>query len=232
MCLLKNCSKDALEDISDQKSCLSFRKGDYLMKEGEHARGFYCVRTGVVKTEIQNNQRNLIIGLHGKGTIFGQRIIGERGKDAITVRAVEDSEACYISAEKFLKLTARHPSLKMEMMKSLAAELQHLEKHTLHMVYRSVKERVAAALIHIAGIYQYSRVGHSIHIHLDRQDIADLTGTTKEQISHILAEFKQAGLINFRARHFKYFDLEGLRKVGEGSAALTAAAPVAVMARG
>ena len=216
-CLLKYCGKEVLEDISHEKSTLSFRKGDYLMKEGGHARGFYCVRTGVVKSELQDSQRNLIIGLHGKGTIFGQRIVDGKDKDAISVRAVEDAEACHITAEKFLKLMAKHPSLKLQMMKALTEELEHLEKRTLHLVYKSVKTRVAGALIHIAGIYQYKKAGHSIHIHLDRQDIADLTGTTKEQISHILAEFKQAGLINFRARHFKFFDLEGLSAFTSGS---------------
>jgi len=54
-------------------------------------------------------------------------------------------------------------------------------------------------------------------VHLDRQDIADLAGTTKEQVSVALSELREAKLISFKAKHFKFLDLEGLKKMAEAS---------------
>ena len=213
--LLKNCSREALEDISEHKASVDFQNGEYLMKEGEAARGIFCIRSGVIQSEIRDSQRSIIIGLQGKGTVVGHRTTGEKGKTPVTVKAVERVEACYIHAEKFLKLMSKHPSLKTEILRSLSAELQCLERHTLNMVCKSVKQRVAIALIHIAGIYNYRQGGSSIHIHLDRQDIADMVGTSMELVCHQLAELREDGLVNFKAKHFKYFDLEGLRILAE-----------------
>lgn len=215
MSWLKNCSQEVLKDISDHKTCVNFQKGEYLMKEDETARGFFCIRSGVIHSEIRDNQRSMIIGLYGKGTVLGYRTAGEKGKNPVTVKAVERTEACYIHVETFLKLMTKYPSLKTEVVRSLSAELQYLERHALNMVCKSVKQRVAMALIHIAGIYHYRQQGCSIHIHLDRQDIADMVGTTKEQVCHLLAELREEGLVNFKAKHFKYIHLKGLRKLVE-----------------
>ena len=45
--------------------------------------------------------------------------------------------------------------------------------------------------------------------------MADLAGTTKEQVSRILADFDQEELIRFRAKHFKYIAVDKLRQIAE-----------------
>jgi CRP-like cAMP-binding protein len=54
-----------------------------------------------------------------------------------------------------------------------------------------------------------------IRVHVDRQEMADLAGTTKEQVSRILADFDQEQLIRFRAKHFKYIATDKLREIAE-----------------
>ena len=54
-----------------------------------------------------------------------------------------------------------------------------------------------------------------IKVHVDRQEMADLAGTTKEQVSRILADFDQEQLIRFRAKHFKYIAMDKLRQIAE-----------------
>jgi DNA-binding transcriptional regulator YhcF (GntR family) len=46
--------------------------------------------------------------------------------------------------------------------------------------------------------------------------MADMAGTTKEQVSKTLAELMNQGLIRCRAKHFKYIDREGLSALVEG----------------
>jgi len=124
---------------------------------------------------------------------------------------------CHLSAEKFHSLCSRCQGLQTGIIKSLLAEMQNVETHVLSLVYNSVKQRVAGVLLQIADIYHYKQGGCSIHVHLDRQDIADLAGTTKEQVSVALSELREAKLISFKAKHFKFLDLEGLKKMAEAS---------------
>ncbi|HVM86962.1 MAG TPA: Crp/Fnr family transcriptional regulator [Puia sp.] len=212
---MKNCSDEVLEIISDQKTTIEFPRGAHLMTERENERGFYCIRSGIVKSEIHHEQRGFIISLYGKGAVFGHRIMNSTDKSTFTLSAVEPTRACFISTDKFLKLTASQHSLKEAITKSLVAEINTREQQLLNMTCYSVKQRVAAALVHIAETYGYHQNGCSLYVRLDRQEIADLAATTKEQVSHILASLKNSGLVNFKARHFKYFDLKGLQLISE-----------------
>jgi len=54
-----------------------------------------------------------------------------------------------------------------------------------------------------------------IRVHIDRQEMADLAGTTKEQVSRVLADFDQEELIRFRAKHFKYIAVDQLKNIAE-----------------
>ena len=217
MSLLGSCCNEVLEEISENKVSMVFQKGERLLTEGEEARGIYCIRSGVAKTEVQKNGKSLILRLEGKGAVIGQRVTVKKDKEPITITAIEDMQVCHLSAEKFHSIYSKCHGLQTEVMKSLLAEMQTIEKRVLSLVYNTVKERVAGVLLHIAGIYHYKQGSCSIHVHLDRQDIADLAGTTKEQVSVALSELRQEKLVNFKAKHFKFFDLDGLKKVAEAN---------------
>jgi DNA-binding transcriptional regulator YhcF (GntR family) len=57
-------------------------------------------------------------------------------------------------------------------------------------------------------------------VHIDRQEMAELAGTTKEQVSRILADFEKEQLIRFRAKHFKFISVDKLRQLAEKQTAL------------
>jgi CRP-like cAMP-binding protein len=68
-------------------------------------------------------------------------------------------------------------------------------------------------LLHLADIYHYQETGAGIRVQIDRQEMADMAGTTKEQVSKILAQFTREKVIRFRAKHFKFLDIDRLRKI-------------------
>ena len=70
-------------------------------------------------------------------------------------------------------------------------------------------------MVHLAETYNYKQTGMGIKVHIDRQEMADLAGTTKEQVSRILADFDQEQLIRFRAKHFKFMAVDKLRQITE-----------------
>ncbi|HVW62912.1 MAG TPA: Crp/Fnr family transcriptional regulator [Puia sp.] len=212
--LLKNCSAGVLDEISKKKTSQSFKMGASLVKKDSVDSGIYCIRSGVVKAEVQNKKNGtLILRLEGKGTIVGYRTAGAMARQPLAITAVEEVQACYLSAEGFRSILSDSPELRNEINKALLSEIRSIEQKALSLATNTVRERIAEALLHIAQVYQYKERGRSVHTHLDRQDIADMAGTTREQVSKVLAEFRRSGLIKFRAKHLKYFDLAGLRKV-------------------
>lgn len=201
-----------LNEFSALKSVQNFRKGETLLKEGEAAGGVYCIRSGLAKTEIQNGQgQGLLRHLNGKGSMVGLRSLAGKNRQVLRITAIENMKTCRVSEEQFQGLVHKYPQFSRDVFQSLVSELYELEDQALSLVYHGVKKRVARLLLYISEVYHYSQDGPSIHIHLDRQELANLAGTTKEQVSKALSEFRQEKLINFRAKHFKFFNLEGLK---------------------
>ncbi len=214
--LLHNCQPDLLEELSDSKLIQSFKKGERLITEGEEARAVYCVRSGVAKAEMHDSQdKTLLLRLEGEGSILGYRVSGKKDKQPLTLTAVENMQVCRIPIEQFRGMTAKSQALRSEIMKHLLAEVHEAESRALTLACHSVKERVAGALLHIATLYQYQQNGCSIHVHLNRQDMAELAGTTKEQVSAVLADLRKERLVLFKAKHFKFFDLPGLKQLAK-----------------
>ena len=203
-----------LEILSDNKKYLHFRKGERLLIEGQHGGGIYFIRSGIAKIEVNGKSgRPLILRLAGTGYVIGYRISGSNNEQPLSAEAVEDLYVCHISLALYNQLVENSPAFQDGMMQSLLNEIRQVELHAVRLTHFSVKERVAGTLLHIAKLYQYQPGGNGIHVHPERQDLAGLAGTTREQVSRMLTELQEDALVKFRAKHFKFFDLKGLQAI-------------------
>lgn len=212
--VLHHCSDEILDMLSDNKQYFYYSIGEQLLVEGQQGDGIYFIRSGIAKIMINGrNGRSLILRLAGPGSVLGNRVSSGDDEQPLTVEAVEDLQVCYISLDLYKQLLEKSPELHKDVIQSLMDEIRLVENHTIHLSHLSVKERVARTLLHIAGLYHYQPGSNGFRVHLERQDLADLSGTTKEQVSRMITELTNDALINFRGKHFKYFDLEGLQRI-------------------
>ena len=157
----------------------------------------------------------MILRLSGQGEHFGNRSCLGGNASPYSVVAVEDTSICFVTCEDYLKLANDHEAFQKEIMASYLKELQQVESRALLLAHKNVRQKVADVLLKIAAVYQYRHHASGIRVGLHRQDMADLSGTTKEQVSKVLFDFQREGLFRFRARHFKYMDTAALRQMTE-----------------
>ncbi|MBA3901327.1 MAG: winged helix-turn-helix domain-containing protein [Bacteroidetes bacterium] len=93
-----------------------------------------------------------------------------------------------------------------------ADELNHSEIKERDQAYLCVREKVADALLYLVKKFKTDH-SHCLNISLSRQDIADLAGTTKEQVSKILAEFKEDGVLELDKKRILIPDCEKLKEI-------------------
>jgi CRP/FNR family transcriptional regulator, polysaccharide utilization system transcription regulator len=122
---------------------------------------------------------------------------------------------CFVPRENFTQLMTGDQEFHQQIVNHYLDEMKETEYRTLHLAHKTVRQKVADALLHVAKAYNYQRNASGMHIQLDRQDFADLASTTKEQVSKVLFDLKKEQLIHFRAKHFKYLDVEALKKIVE-----------------
>jgi len=212
--ILDKCDIETLAIISLHKRSKKIEKGAKLFCEGDTVSGVYFIRKGFLKVELNGKQgRPLILRIAGKGAVFGHRVAAKHNHHTNSATAISDVQFCYIPFKTFDKIANNCQELKQQIINRFLDELELTEKKVLYLAHKSVKEKIAEALVLLAETYQYEERKQSFRISLCRQDIADLVGSTKEQVSKILKEFEKDGLIKYTAKKFNYLNIGQLRSM-------------------
>lgn len=198
------CDKE-VEDLSSTKTCSFFKKNQPLFIEGSTPRGVYCINDGKVKVFARGEEgKEQIIHLAASGEIVGFRAMfsGEPYKVAATT--LEESNICFIGKSDFLDLVDTNPTLRDGIMKELSKELADRATFITNMAQKSVRERLAFALVILNDIYKDDM------INLTREDLANFVGTATETLIRLLKDFKDENFIKTHARKIEIVNLDGL----------------------
>lgn len=212
--ILDTCGNETLAAVSNYKLSKSIRKGEKLFSEGDPIRGVCFIKKGYVKIELNGKQgRPLILKIAGRGAILGYRINSKHTYYSFSATAASDVQYCYIPNESFNVILQKCTDLKLQIINQLLDDLEIAEKKAIYLAHKTVREKIAEALLLLAEAYQYEIKRQSFKINLCRQDIADLAGTTKEQVSKTLKEFEKEKLIKCSAKKFSYINIQLLKEV-------------------
>lgn len=210
--ILDGCGKEVLRAISTFKQQKSLAKNEKLFVEGDLKRGVSFIKRGFLKVELKDHTgRALILRIAGKGSVFGHRINSKHMFYPYSATAFTDVEYCFISYNHFKEISGGSQLLRQQTVNLFLNELEEAEKKALNLAHKTVRQKVAEALIILAEAYEYKAGKQSFRINMGRQDIADLAGTTKEQISKILNDFEKEFLVKFNAKEFSFLNIPGLQ---------------------
>jgi CRP-like cAMP-binding protein len=180
--------------ISDVKRTSFYKKGQYIVFEGNQVLGLFFILSGKIKV--------VSSGLFGKSQVVrltqSGDIIGHRGYGGetypISAIALEDSEICFVDNDSIYKAFMNNPKLTFELMMYYSKELRNSEAKIKNLAQMSVREKVVDALLYSEKIFGKNK-NSSINVQIDRQDLADLAGINTEQLSRVLSEFKKDDIL-------------------------------------
>jgi CRP/FNR family transcriptional regulator len=100
-----------------------------------------------------------------------------------------------------------NPTLRNGIIKELSKELADRVEFITNMAQKSVRERLAFALILLTNIYEDEP------INLSREDMANFVGTATETLIRLLKDFKEEGLIEVQTRKMTVLDAKKLMDI-------------------
>ena len=210
---LKSLTKNDLIRIAGCKTSRIIKKGETIFEEGETLNGVYCVKDGICKlSKLSANGKDQIVKLVVKGDLLGQRsIIGEEAVNLSAV-ALNDMEVCFIPKSEIMGSLKSNSDFSMDVLKQMAHDLKESDNIIVNMAQKSVKQRLAEALLYIHKNFGVNEEG-ILNIVLSREDYASVVGTATESAIRVLSQFKKEGLISTSGKQIKLEDLEGLNRV-------------------
>lgn len=213
---LRAMSKEELKKVSDTKTTKVLKKGETIFEEGEKLNGVFCVRDGVSKlSKLSSNGKDQIVKLATKGSVMGQRSVIAEELSNLSATAVNDMEVCFIPKDAIVDTLNSNPNFAVEVLRHMAHDLKEADDVIVNMSQKTVKQRVAEALIYLQDNFGVDNQGF-LNLTLSREDIANVVGTATESAIRIISEFKKMGLIKASGKKIRIIDAKRLANLAVG----------------
>lgn len=202
---------DEVDLLNESKSCSYFKKSQPLFVEGSFPRGVFCLNQGKVKVFTRGDEgKEQIIHIAKEGEIIGFRAMFSGESYKVSATALEESNICFIAKDEFLNMIDTIPTLRNGIMRELSKELADRAVFITNMAQKSVRERLACALVLLDDVYSGEE------INLTREDMANFVGTATETLIRLLKDFKEEGIIEIHTRKLEIVDKDKLERLAGG----------------
>ena len=204
---LKALTKDELLRISACKTSRIIKKGEVIFEEGESLNGVFCIKDGICKlTKLSANGKDQVVKLVEKGQILGQRSLVSDERTNLRATALNDMELCFIPKAEIINDLQKNNNFTLDILKDMANDLKEADDIIVNMAQKSVRHRLAEALININENFGTNPDG-TLSVLLSREDFASIVGTATESAIRVLSQFKKEGLISTIGKSIKIDDI-------------------------
>jgi len=218
--ICKFCSKrsSAAEHLGNEEleklghSCVevSFEKGDIIFKQNALSSNIIYVREGLVKIHMAGPEREQILKIAKGPTYLGiPTTLGDKVNN-YSATALTPTEVCFIDIQVFKDFISTNSDFAYEIIVNLCKnELGHFHR-CVNQLQKQSPGRVAETLLFFADEIFGSE---NFEIPLSRHELGDLTGNSRENVSRILSDFNNEGLIKLSGKNIQIIDKDILRKI-------------------
>jgi CRP/FNR family transcriptional regulator len=212
--IFKGFDFEETSSLNEIKACSKFKKGQYIFSENGYPQGLYCINHGKIKLTTQGNTgKEQILRLLKEGDVAGYRALLSNEKYHCSALALEDCSVCFVPKEKFFEMLKENSKLSFEVMKLLANNLRKAEEQITSLAQKSVRERMAEALLFFNATYGTNNIDNSINYNFSREEIADFVGTSTETTIRLLSDFKKENLISLEGKKIIITDKDKLAHI-------------------
>jgi len=198
---------EELERLSNKKSFMLFKKGQYIFKEKSEPKGLFCIHDGNVKiTKVSEDGKEQIVRLAKSGNFIGYRALLCNDIYQASAIALEDTHVCFYNKEIYFDLLYSKPEIAAQTIKVLTRDLRFAENMMLNMAQKHVKGRIAEILLMLEEFYGVYEKDGTINATFKREDIGHLVGTTTETSIRVISDFVKDNLIELKGKRIKLLD--------------------------
>lgn len=183
-----------------------------MFKQGTPSPHFLCLTQGLAKIYIEGYGKNLILSLvKPVEYILGPGIFVD-GRHHYSASAVEDSTACMVDVNTYKQIVRQNPDFAEEFIKRISLMTIFNFEQAVSLTQKQMHGRIADALLYLSEKIYCS---NPFEMTISRQDLADISGMSKESAIRILKEFKEEGILSSDGNAFTIINSRLLKQISE-----------------
>ena len=190
-------SDNSLEEFDKLFTLREYPKGSMIILEEEYGDVVFLVKKGTIKvTRVNDEGKEVILALMGKYDIVGEMSVVDGEARSANVLAQEDCELYAIRSEDFLDILKNNFKISFLLMSELAARIRKSDQHIEALSLSDAEHRIGVSILNLAEEMGVIRQGKVTIENLPfQQDIANMSGTSRETVSRILKIFEDRSML-------------------------------------
>lgn len=204
-----------LDAFFSQHQALSFKTDDVILGVGEKAEMVYYLKSGIVRQSTTSQQgQEITITFYKPGAFFPLIWAVKDTPVPYDFRAMTNGYGWKAPKSEVIEFLKSANDVLFDLSLRLLSGLEGLSRKVEFALQTTAYIRIAEALLTLA--YRFgngARGGVSLDLTLTHQELADITGLTRETVSRELKVLRDEKVILSQNQHFIISDLEKLEAV-------------------
>ena len=200
--LFESLDQQELEALSDVTFTRTFSKDNVIILAEEEGDTLFILKKGQVKVSIVSEEgREVILSLLGPGSVFGELSLLDGKPRSANVVATEETDLLMLRRADFLQLIYKTPQIATALLAELATRMRKTDRQIEGLALLDVTSRISDTLLQLATEQGAETAGGvTIESRPTHQELANMSGTTRETVSRVLKRLEGQGYINRNGR--------------------------------
>jgi CRP/FNR family transcriptional regulator, cyclic AMP receptor protein len=195
--LFSSLTEAELQQIAGKIRIEEFRKNEIVLREEDTNEYMYIILDGQVKvTQATEDGKEIILAIHKTLELFGEISLIDGKTAPATVQASEDSFIAFISKKDFYALLTSQSKVLEKLLQILCSRLRDSWRRIYLLNFKHASDRVKTLFLSLS-FENGSKTpeGIVLNLKLTHQEIADMTGLTRESVTRVLDKLQKEGAI-------------------------------------
>jgi CRP/FNR family transcriptional regulator, cyclic AMP receptor protein len=195
--LFYSLTSEELHRIRNNVVIRSFSKNEIILHEENTSDFMYIILEGEAKVvQTTDAGKDIIITVHQSGDFFGELSLIDGKTAPATVFATRNSTTAIISKKDFYSLLLSQNKILKNLLQILCSRLRESMKKIQLLNFTNAAQRIKMLFLLLAESYgEKKSEGTILHLRLIHQNIADMTGLTRETVTRILDKWQKEKMI-------------------------------------
>lgn len=204
---------EELAIVHRDKHAVIYNKGETIIKQGTKMSHVLSVNNGLAKLYLEGpGNRNSIIRIVKPTSFVGGAGMYLDQFHHFTLTALRETRVCFIRIETFKQLIDTNKDFFNEFMRDFSRNVLEIYGRLLFLTQKQMSGRMADTLIYLFNeVFQSSK----FTLYLSKEDMADLSGMSKESAIKVLREFQKDGIIHMNNNEIELLDSASLQKISK-----------------
>jgi CRP-like cAMP-binding protein len=211
LALLTGPDRSALDGIGRRRA---FRRGSFLLREGERSNHVFLIRHGRVKivaTTVTGHE--VLFAVRGPGELVGElaALTSHEAPRTASLVALEAVEAQVVNGPEFVAFLEQRPRALMLVVREIMDRLRDSDRRQVEFGSQPTIGRVAGYLAAMAEQDGKAVAGGIEITALSQEELASYIASSRESVARALTTLRREGLISTARRSIIVHDMAGLR---------------------